>query len=94
MIGSGKTLVAVEFISVVPEMVSFGMLLVELYWSFDINTWVNAPQNFEAHSKATCWSKPGKVWHVRKKKWVEEQNGDHERRNREEVSPRFITWCR
>lgn len=27
----------VEFISVVPERWSFGMLLAELYWSFDIN---------------------------------------------------------
>ena len=25
-----------------------------------------------------------KIWHVRKKQWVEEQNGDHERRNSEE----------
>lgn len=31
----------VEFISVVLERWSFGRLLVELYWSFDINTWVN-----------------------------------------------------
>lgn len=35
--GGRKTLVTVEFISVVPEMWSFGMLLAELYWSFDIN---------------------------------------------------------
>ena len=32
-----KTPVTVEFISVVPEMWPFGMLLAELYWSFDIN---------------------------------------------------------
>lgn len=49
-----EKMVAVEFISVVLERWSFGRLLAELYWSFDINTWVNAPQNFEAHSKATC----------------------------------------
>ena len=30
------------------------------------------------------WPKTGKVWHVGKKKCVEEQNGDHERRNSEE----------
>lgn len=33
-----KTWAAVEFISVVLERWSFGRLLVELYWSFDINT--------------------------------------------------------
>ena len=35
--GERKNRVPVEFISVVPERWSFGMLLAELYWSFDIN---------------------------------------------------------
>ena len=43
------------------------------------------PTNFrETNSKATRGSKTGKIWHVRKKQWVEEQNGEHERRNSEE----------
>ena len=50
------------------------------------NAWRSRTEttNFETHSKAMRWSKTGKVWHVRKKKWVEEQNGDHERRTSEE----------
>ena len=35
-------------------------------------------------SKATRGSKTGKIWHGRKKQWVEEQNGEHERQTSEE----------
>ena len=55
-----KTPVAVEFISVVLERWSFGRLLAELYWSFDINIFLKLKQEAdlgtkcrETHSKAT-----------------------------------------
>lgn len=49
-------------------MWSFGMLLAELYWSFNINMGEYPTKFRETISKAMRWSKTGKVWHVGKKK--------------------------
>ena len=70
---------AVEFISVVPEMESFGMLLAELYWSFDINMGERRTK-FRDTFQSYALTKDGKGLACRE----EEMGGEAERRPREE----------